>query len=95
MHAQSRETIGPLRSYFLKEPEKELNKMPVDFGREAVRLWVEFANRLAHSAQSDLGDAARRIEKEATDDAERVVKSAMSASYGIKPINWQLPTTHT
>lgn len=91
MHAQDRSCPGPVRSFDAADPPKHLKDMPVDLGREMVRLWREFAVALgAHTnpAIARLGKRADSIVSEAISDATRVVKNPMVSDHGVGPVSW-------
>lgn len=54
MHAQDRTATKIFASYRKADPPKPLQDMPVDFGREAVRLWREFAKALGEISDPEL-----------------------------------------
>lgn len=90
MHAQDRSQPRQLKS-FDGQTEKDLNRMPVDFAREVVRLWREFAVRLGSHNNADikaLRQAAEDILNGAIDEAEQVVASSFVKQYGVKPLAW-------
>lgn len=79
MHAQDRSKPQRLKSYD-KSGDKDLNKMPVDFAKEIVRLWKEFIDSLGgHSNDRirDMKPLAQTILDEAISDAERVIRVEM------------------
>jgi hypothetical protein len=86
MHLQNR-TVGQQLTSFDGTTKKDLNEMPVDFGREVVRLWRQFItdlqtkrNPLATLAQSKLDDAVG--------ESALVVSNERNAPHGISPIAW-------
>jgi hypothetical protein len=79
MHAQTRSQPEQLES--LSGEMKDLNKMPVDFACEVLRLWKEFeeglgTNRIAKDRE--LQKLARDKRKEAIDGARCVVNSTVT-----------------
>jgi hypothetical protein len=81
MHAQDRSCPAPLKSSGV---EKDLNKMPVDFAHEILKLWKEFEERLGGS--SDAGDQklqelGREKRKEAIRGANCVVNSTVAQQH--------------
>jgi hypothetical protein len=70
---------------------KDLNKMPIDFAKEIVRLWQEFEKALGSSSDDPikaLQIVANEILSDAIVTAEKVVNSDMVKAYKVKPITW-------
>jgi hypothetical protein len=79
MHAQDRSSPRQLKS--LSGEMKDLNKMPVDFAHEILRLWKEFEEGLGKSGNAEdqqLQKLARGKRKEAIDGALCVVNSTIT-----------------
>lgn len=57
MHAQNRSNPRQLAS-LSGGTSKDLNKMPVDFAKEIIRLWQEFIKLLKASSDTDIQDLA-------------------------------------
>lgn len=92
MHAQDRSRPRKLKS---QDGEKDLNKMPVYFANEVLRLWKDFEEALCKSCDEQkrsLGDVARKVRQDAISSAERVVNSSIAAEHAknkrvkLKPI---------
>jgi hypothetical protein len=82
MHIQTRSQPEQLES--LSGEMKDLNKMPVDFASEILRLWKEFEKRLAESNKDgdlELHKLARGKRKEAIDGALCVVNSIVAKQH--------------
>lgn len=71
MHAQDRSQKVPLESFDLTTT-KPLHKMPVDFAKEVVRLWRDFAMALGRHSRSTI----EQLEKVAHDGLEQAVRDA-------------------
>jgi hypothetical protein len=81
MHAQDRSRPIPLKNTGVG---KDLNQMPVDFAREILRLWEEFESKLGESKEDGdkkLGELARDKRKEAIENAQCVVESAVAQQH--------------
>jgi hypothetical protein len=86
MHLQDRSVTQQLKS-FDGTTMKDLNKMPVDFANEVVRLWRIFVSRLAN--QSDpLAPLAQSVLDDAISESAKVVANDRNARHGIAPIAW-------
>src|SRR5579863_1479802 len=75
MHAQDRSSPRPLNS---SGEKKDLNRLPVDFAHEVLRLWKEFEEALGKStnpADRNLQKLGREKGEEAIRDAKWVVDS--------------------
>jgi hypothetical protein len=92
MHAQDRSRPTPLMSSGVA---KDLNRMPVDFAREILRLWEEFEKMIAKSGDPRdrvLYELAREKRKEAIENARCVVNcpiaqdQAAAKGYELKPV---------
>jgi hypothetical protein len=70
MHTQDRSKPGPLTA--ADGTSKDLNKMPVEFGHEILRLWRRF--ELALSATGDPND--KKFEELAVKKREEAIKAA-------------------
>jgi hypothetical protein len=82
MHAQIRSQPQQLES--LSGDMKDLNKMPVDFACEVLRLWKEFEEGLGTSGiakDQELQKLARDKRKEAIDGARCVVNSTAAKQH--------------
>jgi hypothetical protein len=86
MHLQDR-TVGYQLTSFDGTTMKDLNKMPVDFAREVVRLWRQFITDL-QSQSNPLATLAQTTLNDAIADAARVVVNERNAPHGISPIVW-------
>jgi hypothetical protein len=81
MHAQDRSRPAPLKSSGV---EKDLNKMPIDFAREILKLWEEFEGRLGKSNERgdrELQKLAREKRKEAIEKAQCAVNSTVAQQH--------------
>lgn len=92
MHAQDRSSPQQLLAID-GTTRKDLKEMPVDMAMEIVRLWKEFAARLARNPDptyTNLSFRAEKILATAKDNAARVAASDMATSRGIPipPISW-------
>jgi hypothetical protein len=90
MHAQDRSQPQQLMA-FDGTTTKDLNKMPLDFAKEIVRLWREFIVLLGQHSNP----AIKALEQVAIDSldsainaASEVTKNKMLIEYHIAPINW-------
>ncbi|MGK2886165.1 MAG: hypothetical protein ACSLE8_15555 [Rhodococcus sp. (in: high G+C Gram-positive bacteria)] len=91
MHAQDRSKPGVVKSFDPSDPLKKLKEMPVDFGREIVRLWRDFAAALG--AHTDpriraLKANAETILNDAISGAAQVVGNSMVAGHKTPPVSW-------
>ncbi len=93
MHLQGR--FVPQKLTSLDGSEKDLNMMPVDFAREIVRMWREFASKLGSSTCPDvigLREVAENVLAEAISNAQPVYTSlqrvAQVQMHEVKPIVW-------
>lgn len=89
MHAQNRSNPRQLRSFGGSTTE-DLNKMPVDFAKEVVRLWREFIKLLKASTDTNiqaLAIPASDSLKGAIANAAHVLNSPM-AKKPATPITW-------
>lgn len=78
MHAQDRSCPARLKT---SGGEKDLNRMPVDFACEILRLWEEFEEELGKTsdpAARKLQKLAREKRKEAIENAQHVVNSPVA-----------------
>lgn len=83
MHAQDRSMPRQLKS-FDSSGNKHLNQMPVDFGREIVRLWKEFANAMRASSEpgiAGLAPTAENLLRDAVNNAAKVARSAIAVKH--------------
>lgn len=87
MHANERPG-GQQLTRFNGEGTKHLKRMPIDFGREVVRLWRTFIGRL-RSKDDQLATLAQSKLAEAITRAAYVVTSPINESYDIGPITWE------
>jgi hypothetical protein len=79
MHAQTREQTAQLEGF--SDGLKDLNKMPVDFAIEILRLWEQFEEELFNSdiaEYKELGKLAREKKLEAINNAHCVVNSTIA-----------------
>lgn len=82
MHAQGRSQPVPLLT--ASGTTKDLNKMPVDFAHEILRLWKEFESELDKTktpANQELYDLARGKRNEAIQAAACVTKSCVAQQH--------------
>ena len=95
LHAQDRSEPRQLES-FDGTTKKDLNKMPVDFAQEAVRLWREFIKSLESHSDPDIKKLAP-IAKDCLTDAIKSTENVMSSvsnrtykntSVAVAPISW-------
>ena len=89
MHLQNRAAAQQLRSFDGLEM-KDLNRMPVDFGREIVRLWREFIQRLQDPGNpgNPLASLAQARLNDAIAESALVVTHDVNQCHGISPIAW-------
>jgi len=81
MHADNRSFPRQLRT---ADGPKDLNRMPVCFAKEVLRLWREFEQGLARSSSPEdqhLAKVAREKRKEAIEGAECVVHSEVAKQH--------------
>ena len=83
MHLKDRR-VGQQLTSFDDATVKDLNRMPVDFGHEVVRLWRMFISDLRNQG----GAQARTVLDKASADAARVVANEVNRRHGISPIEW-------
>lgn len=97
MHAQDRSKPRQLES-FDGLNAKDLNQMPVDFGKEIVRLWTEFAKSLGCSSNARmaaLDGSARTLLTIAIENAAKVATSEVALQHAarqgkiIPPLQWE------
>lgn len=97
MHAQDRSKPRQLKS-FDGLNAKDLNQMPVDFGKEIVRLWTEFAKSLGCSSNArmaELAGSARTLLTSAIENAAKVATSEIALQHAtrqgkiIPPLQWE------
>lgn len=92
MHAQDRSIPHPLTS-FDRKSKKDLNKMPMDFAKEIVRVWREFILFLSEK-NPNLANIAEEILKDAISGANAVFENevtremAQKKNKTILPIEW-------
>jgi hypothetical protein len=91
MHAQDRSSPVKLRT--LTGRRKDLNRMPVDFAKEILRLWEEFELKLGTEGPDGikLQTLAHDKRREAIEGAKRVVDSLVAkhhaaAKHALKPV---------
>lgn len=81
MHAGDRSRPAPLNSSGVK---KDLNRMPVDFALEILKLWKEFEEGLGRSSETgdqELRELARQKRKEAIRGADCVLNSTVAQQH--------------
>jgi hypothetical protein len=81
MHAQDRSHPAPLQS---SGAQKNLNRMPVDFAWEILRLWEEFEKKLGESSDAkdhELQLIARDQRKKAIEMASSVMRSSVAKDH--------------
>ncbi len=84
MHAQDRSKPASLKSHGV---DKHLNRMPVDFAREILKLWKEFEDKLGRTSNSrdqGLQKLAREKRKEAIESAARVVSTPVAQRHSME-----------
>lgn len=95
MHAQNRSE--PEQLITRTGEKKDLNKMPLEFAKEVVRLWGEFIERLSESEDRNiqkLSGVADSCLKSALKNANSVLRSEMVKSMSkrkevkLQPIKW-------
>jgi len=86
MHAQDRSEGQQLTS-FDGNSKHDLNRMPVDFGHESVRLWRVFIQELQNRGNPLAALAQSKLDEAITQSA-RVVTNEINAKHGIGPITW-------
>jgi len=90
MHAQDRSSPSQLISFGSPLITKDLNKMPIDFAKEIVRLWREFVKLLSYNSNPDiqaLSKTAEDILNEAIGSTQNVIKSEY-VKKRIIPVVW-------
>ena len=79
--------MGQQLTSFDSTIKQDLNEMPVDFGREVVRLWRQFITDL-QTKRSPLATLAQSRLDDAIDESALVVSNERNAPHGITPIAW-------
>ena len=91
MHAQDRSKPRQLKSFDPSEPSKDLNRMPVDFAEEVVRLWREMVRLCKHSTSPSvqaLELPSQTILDGAIARAKPVVTSRATDGPPLTPLGW-------
>lgn len=81
MHAQDRSKSPKVKRFGPGEPKEHIKDMPVDFAKEIVRMWHNFAGsleKLDDAESQRLGERAHQILKEAKKAAEAVRENAVT-----------------
>lgn len=89
MHAQDRSRPGKLKC--VDGTEKDLNKMPVDFAKEIVRVWREFQKGLTVHQDPflrELAPIAERILHEAIEGADAVMTQKIAIAHKVEAVSW-------
>jgi hypothetical protein len=86
MHAQDR-IVGQQLTGFDGITMKDLNRMPVDFGREVVNLWRQFIRHLT-SRTNPLEALAQTTLDRAIAKSALVVTNEVNRGHGVSPIAW-------
>jgi hypothetical protein len=86
MHAQDR-TVGQQLTSFDGKTKRDLNRMPVDFGREVVSLWRQFVQHLKRQP-NPLDALAQTTLDKAIANSALVVSNEVNRGHGVSPIAW-------